>query len=292
MNTIHFDRLNDGDIIEISLTNYTFNKSNILMNVASEDELVLKTPTERFYNLLQKVYIQKATLVNSRPARENEDFEFLKKKYVQYEAIENCSDNLALYTLLLLANQYSEICNENIASPETKFIIIYDQKQYYPCVIQKRIIGKTIWELYYNGRCETINSDYNYLIPLLSDYFENLLSKNYENVSMSIQNFIIDETGKNVYYIDNSPTSLITSNPLNISQIKRSLLKSGVLKIHKAEYTKEVVFTSLTALSTSSILVILGTPIWFWVSLGLFVISLPAYSHSKKEYNVYKELCK
>ena len=141
---------------------------------------------------------------------QNHDLYRIGKQYDLYDE--------EIFSFIVLKNQYKflkEKFSDNI--PDAKFAVITTNKYSMPkfAIIQKRIFGVTLWDLYYYMDAEFAKKKEmiaKHMIPFLDC----------EHIDFNIENFVV--TNENVFYIENKPIYLAIKK-INI-QNKNNIIKT------------------------------------------------------------------
>jgi hypothetical protein len=117
-----------------------------------------------------------------------------------------------IFSFIVLKNQY-KFLKENFSDniPDTKFAVIQTSNFSLPkfAIIQKRILGVTLWDLYYH-----MDAEFEKKKEMLAKQMESFL--NCDHIDFNIENFMV--TNENLFYIENKPAYFATKRSVDLNK--------------------------------------------------------------------------
>jgi hypothetical protein len=203
--------------------------TNVFLNVRCVDDLFIKVPSrEGLDEYRRSVRLAQPTAVDVRSLEEEERFDQLAsftRRFAEFANFTEADSEVAHY-LAVHKLQYERLRTAGtIAIPAARFGVLRTGRffrRFQPALFQERVPGTTLWDMFDFEALQVLPA-WRPVLPAISAQLTRLLDSALLNhVDWNIKNFVFDEVGQRLFYVDMKPTTFVAkhSNDHNVTGIR------------------------------------------------------------------------
>jgi hypothetical protein len=205
-------------------------RTNVYFKIGCVDDLFIKVPSkDGLDEYRQSVKLGQPTAADVRSLEEAERFDQLAsatRQFTGFADLTTIEPELAHF-LVVHKLQYERLrAGGAIAIPTARFGVLRSGRlfrRFEPALFQARVPGTTLWEMFDFEALQVLPAWRSFL-PAISEQLTRLLDSSLLNhVDWNIQNFVFEQGGQRLFYVDMKPTTFVAkhSNDHNLKGIRQ-----------------------------------------------------------------------